>query len=113
MAEAITIDQDTREELRYLVDYDSSDLMDFNLQVGDGKREGARKGCEVAQLVCALLDDIGWAAEDNRASYEVTVTPDRLVPWLQRLRDEIDEKRTVQAIDALLDRLSGHTGAVA
>jgi hypothetical protein len=36
MAEAITIDQNTREELRYLVDTDSGDLMDFNLQVGDG-----------------------------------------------------------------------------
>jgi hypothetical protein len=109
----ITIDQDTREELRYLVDNDSSDLMDFNLQVGDGNREGARHGAEVAQLVCVLLDDIGWAAEDDRSSYEVTVAPDRLVPWLQRLRGEIDEKRTVQAIDDLLNRLSGHVGAVA
>jgi hypothetical protein len=109
----ITIDQDTREELRYLVDIDSSDLMDFNLQVGDGNREAAHRGFEVAQLVCALLDDIGWAAADDRPSYDITVAPGRLVPWLQRQRDEIDEKRTVQAIDGLLNRLSGYGGAVA
>jgi hypothetical protein len=108
----LTIDKNTREELRYLVDNDSGDLMDFNLHVGNGNREGARHGCEVAQLVCSLLDDIGWAAEDDRPSYEITVAPDRLVPWLQRQRAEIDEKRTVQAIDDLLDHLSG-PGAVA
>jgi hypothetical protein len=114
----ITIDQDTREELRYLVDNDSSALMDFNLQVGDGNREAARHGCEVAQLVCALLDDIGWAAEDDRPSYEVTVAPDRLIPWLQRQRAETDgarglEESDPQAIDDLLGRLSEYAGAVA
>jgi hypothetical protein len=104
----ITIDQDTREELRYLLDRDSTELMDFNLQVGDGNREAAHRGFEIAQLVCGLLDDIGWAAEDDRASYEVTVAPDRLVPWLRRLRGEIDERRSLRTIDDLLDRLSGH-----
>ena len=88
---AITIDRDTRNAVRDRIRWDATDfeVIEHALNVGD--RDEAQSQQAKLGLFMDLLDGLGWAQEDDRPDYEVTVDPEEFRTWLAAKRRECAE----------------------
>jgi hypothetical protein len=142
----ITVDRGTRDVLRSCLRSEAYQLEHCDAVISGSDPEAAHETLAYAMRLVEMFDQLGWADDDPRQRYEVTVALDSFVRWLrghrgdlaESLDDEIvflrrlwagDEahdlggrtqpemiavthddvlrwRREVQAIDALLDRLS-------
>lgn len=99
----ITIERDQRDGLYELVSNHLGAIGDLLLAMERTKdfATAERLGLEFAEDF-RLLQDLGWAEHDERATFELTMPPHDLMEVLRRLQGE--------AVELLL--LSGRGGAV-
>lgn len=78
--DVLTITREERDVLHSHITLDEIDMSGLR----DGDRENTLEELARGEVVCALLDDIGWNEADDREVYALTVDRDRLVGWLRR-----------------------------
>jgi len=86
-----TIDRDQRDGLYELVRHHLYSIEDLWIAFGRSRdfATAERLGIEYGEDF-RLLADIGWATDDDRESFELTMPPHDLVEVLRRLRGEAE-----------------------
>jgi hypothetical protein len=101
-----TITAEQRDALYELVIDDLSGLADVVIAIEQGRRDEAGRLAKRFGEDFRLLEDLGWARDDDREAVELTIWPEDLVEALGRLRDdaragsqEPEEVREARALD--------------
>jgi hypothetical protein len=89
----LTINRETRDALRRFLGFDVMGLEDFDKVIESGDRDAALRLSGIASFACRLLEDLGWATEDERNEYEITLDAGSLQPWLLAQRAAIEGAR--------------------
>jgi hypothetical protein len=92
MPESIVINADQREGLYELVRNHLGSIEDFwvAMERTEDFAVAERLGREFAEDF-RLLEEIGWASDDPREEFALTMAADELVPLLKRLHEEADQ----------------------
>jgi hypothetical protein len=115
-AVTITVDRGTRDVLRNCLRSEAYQLEHCEGVISGSDPDAAHEALARAGRLVEMFDQLGWADDDPRERYEITVTLDSFVPWLGRYRgdlaeslaDEIMFLRRIAEGDEAHD-LGGHT----
>jgi hypothetical protein len=107
----ITVGRGTRDVLRNCLRSEAYRLARCEGVISGSDPEAAHEALARAVRLVEMLDQVGWADEDPRERYEITVALDSFVPWLrghrgdlaESLADEIIFLRRIAAGDEALD----------
>jgi hypothetical protein len=112
----ITVDRDVRDVLRHYLRLEAYQLEHREGVISGSDEEAAHEALARAARIVEMFDQLGWADDDPRERYEITVALDSFVPWLRGYRDDLaeslhDEIMFLRRIAAGDDRLewAGHT----
>jgi hypothetical protein len=121
----VTADRGVRSALRNCLRSEAYRLEHCDSVISGSDAEAAHEALAHATHLVEMFDQLGWADNDPRERYEITVALDSFVPWLRGHRrdlaesiaretmemtgithDEVlDWRRELEAIDAFLERL--------
>ncbi len=108
--ESIVINPDQREGLYELIRNHLGSIEDFwvAMERTEDFAAAERLGREFAQDF-RLLEDIGWASDDRREEFGLTMATDELVPLLKRLHEEADQILVEHGTEAQSSREDAET----
>jgi hypothetical protein len=106
----ITVDRGMRDALRNCLRAEAFRLEHCEDVISGSDAQTAHEVLALAVHLVEMFDQLGWADDDPRERYEITVALDSFVPWLrghradlaERLDDEILFLRRVAARDGAL-----------
>ena len=87
----ITVGRDTRDVLRNCLRAEAYRLEDFERVISDSDCHAAHEVLARAVHLVEMFDQLGWADDDPRDLYEITVARDSFVPWLRGLSSDLAE----------------------
>jgi hypothetical protein len=114
----IAIDRGMRDALRNCLRSEAFELEYCEGVIRGSDADAAHDTLAHAVHLVEMFDQLGWADDDPRERYEITVELDSFVPWLRRhrsdlaksLADEITFLRRIASADEAHD-WGGHTQA--
>ena len=121
----ITVDRGVRDALRTCLRSEAYKLEHCEGVISGSDAQAAHEALAHAAHLVEMFDQLGWADDDPRERYEITVALDSFVPWLRGHRSDLaaslahetmettaithdevlDWRRELKAIEALLERL--------
>ena len=121
----ITVDRRIRDALRSCLRSEAYRLEHFEDVISGSDAQAAHEALAHAAHLGDMFDQLGWADNDPRTRYEITVALDSFVPWLRGHHSDLADsfahetmemtaithdrvlgwRRELKAIEALLERL--------
>ena len=86
---AITVDRGMRDVLRNCLRSEAYQLENFEGVIRGSDQEAAHEALALAVHLVEMFDQLGWADDDPRERYEITVALDSFVPWLRGYRGDL------------------------
>jgi hypothetical protein len=90
----ITVDRGMREVLRNCLRSEAYQLEHFEGVISGADEEAAHEALAHASHIVEMFDQLGWADDDPRERYEITVALDSFVPRLEGYKDDLAESLT-------------------
>jgi hypothetical protein len=87
----IAVGRGTRDVLRNCLRSEAYQLAHCEGVISGSDPEAAHEALARAVRLVEMFDQVGWADDDPRERYEITVTLDSFVPWLQGHRGDLAE----------------------
>lgn len=97
---AIELTREERDAVRNEILTSLTEVSDFITYLDHGEIAKARRVSDKFHEYVALLDDLGWDADDARESFEVTVPAEELARLLPTLRLEVAGTLTTDILQA-------------
>ena len=87
----ITVDRGMRDVLRNCLRSEAYQLEQFEGVISGADEEAAHEALAHAAHLVEMFDQLGWADDDPRERYEITVALDSFVPRLRGYKDDLAE----------------------
>jgi hypothetical protein len=87
----IAVGRGTRDVLRNCLRSEAYQLAHCEGVISGSDPEAAHEALARAVRLVEMFDQVGWADDDPRERYEITVALDSFVPWLQGHRGDLAE----------------------
>jgi hypothetical protein len=87
----ITVDRGTRDVVRNCLLSEAYQLEHFEGVISGSDAQAAHEALARAVHLVEMFDQLGWAEDDPRERYEITVALDSFVPWLREHRGDLAE----------------------
>jgi hypothetical protein len=87
----ITVDRGTRAVIRNCLRSEAYQLEHCERVISGSDPEAAHTALARAVRLVEMFDQLGWADDDPREQYEITVALDSFVPWLRGHRGDLVE----------------------
>jgi hypothetical protein len=87
----LTVDRGTRDVLSNCLRSEACQLEHCEGVLSGPDPEAAHEALARAVRLVEMFDQLGWADDDPRERYEITVALDSFVPWLRGHRDDLAE----------------------
>ena len=88
---AIAVDRGMRDVLKNCLRSEAYQLEDFEGVMSGSDEEAAHEALAHAVHLVEMFDQLGWADDDPRERYEITVALDSFVPQLRGYKDDLAE----------------------
>lgn len=85
----ITVDRAMRDVLRICIRSEAYRLEDFESVIFGADAQLAHDALARARHLVEMFDQLGWADDDPREAYEITVALESFVPWLREHGDDL------------------------
>ena len=85
----ITVDRGIRDVLRNCLRSEAYQLEHREGVISGSDEEAAHEAVARAVHLVGMFDQLGWADDDPRERYEITVAPGSFVPWLRGHRGDL------------------------
>ncbi len=112
----IALDRGMRDALRTCLRSEAVQLEHYEGVISGSDAEAAHALLARAAHLVEMFDQLGWADDDPRERYEITVALDSFVPWLRGCRGDLavslaDEMKCLRLIAARAEphNSAGHT----
>lgn len=86
-----TVDRRMRDVLRNCLRSEAYQLEHFEGVISGSDEEAAHEALAHAVHLVEMFDQLGWADDDSRERYEITVAVDSFVPRLRGYKDDLAE----------------------
>jgi hypothetical protein len=106
----IAVDRDMRDVLANCLRSEACELEHCEGLIRGSDGEAAHDALARAVRLVEMFDQLGWADDDPRERYEITVAPDSFVPWLRRHRSDLAQSLSEES--AFLRRIAAGDEAV-
>jgi hypothetical protein len=87
----IAVDRRMRDVLRNCLRSEAYQLEHFEGVISGSDEEAAHEALAHAVHLVEMFDQLGWADDDSRERYEITVAVDSFVPRLRGYKDDLAE----------------------
>jgi hypothetical protein len=87
----ITVDRPMRDVLRNCLRSEAYQLEHFEGVISGADEDAAHEALAHAAHLVEMFDQLGWADDDPRERYEITVALDSFVPRLRGYKDDLAE----------------------